>query len=442
MTTKFLPDTTHADPNNRAIDYRPIVIGIVAGEVSGDALGADLMRQINNLRDDIVWVGVGGSQMQAQGLTSVLDMNRLAVMGLVEVVKHLPDLFKARDEILAEFDKQKIDIFIGIDAPDFNLRLGKILKPKGIFCVQYVSPSIWAWREGRIDKIKQATDLVLCLFPFELPVYQKHQHPAVCVGHPLLNTIDTRLTTTPIEERRRELIWDNENLRQFFAKAYQGEMNNMIAVMPGSRTSEIKAILPKMLDAIRKLLVVDNTLCFVIPTVNQNHKTIVESYLETENSDLRRHVVVACDESQADFSQQIMAAADLVLLASGTATLEAMLLNRPMVVIYSMKPATYWLAKKLVKIPFVSLPNILAEEAIVPELIQDEANSDNICRVVQQMLKVQNYDEQLTALRQTSDWLREQSSVSPANAVINHWLIFLQAQSISHLAPPPQNLSH
>lgn len=404
------------------ITVRPIVIGIVAGEVSGDTLGADFMRQMNNLRDDIVWVGVGGTQMQAEGLSSVIDMNRLAVMGLVEVVRHLPDLFSARDEILAAFDQHKIDMFIGIDAPDFNLRLGKILKPKGIFCVQYVSPSIWAWREGRIEKIKQATDLVLCLFPFELPVYQKHNHPAVCVGHPLLKTIDPSLTDLPIEERRRELIWENDHLRQFFAKGTLEEINSLIAVMPGSRTSEIKSILPKMLLAINKLLVVDKTLCFIIPTVSQNHKTIVESYLENESATLRQQVVVSCDEHTPDFSQQVMAMSDLILLASGTATLEAMLLNRPMVVIYSMKPTTYWLAKKLIKIPYVSLPNILAGREIVPELIQDDANAENICRVVQQTIRVQNYDEQLANLQVTTAWLREQSSINPANAVIDGWL--------------------
>lgn len=402
--------------------YRPLVIGIVAGEVSGDALGADFMRQMNNIRDDIHWVGVGGSQMQAQGLTSVLDMSRLAVMGLAEVVAHLPDLLKARDEILTAFDAKNIDMFIGIDAPDFNLRLGKRLKAKDIFCVQYVSPSIWAWREGRIEKIKQATDLVLCLFPFELPVYQKHQHPAVCVGHPLLTGIRRDLIDTPIEERRRNLVWHNASLREFFAKGRQGELSHLIAVMPGSRTGEIKAILPKMLVAIKKLLVVDPTLCFIIPTVNQNHKAIVESYLENEPSDTRQHVAVCCDENQANFSQQVMASADLVLLASGTATLEAMLLKRPMVVIYSMHAMTYWLARRLVKIPYVALPNILAGREIVPELIQDDANAQNICRVVQQTLKVNNYNIQLNDLRHTSAWLREQSNTNPAFAVIDSWL--------------------
>lgn len=413
-TTRDLPAVNVA--------YRPLVIGIVAGEVSGDALGADFMRQMNNVRDDIVWVGVGGSQMQAEGLTSLVDMSRLAVMGLVEVLKHLPDLLRARDEILAAFDSANIDLFVGIDAPDFNLRLGKALKAKGVFSVQYVSPSIWAWREDRIEKIKHATHLVLCLFPFELPVYQKHGHPAVCVGHPLLNTMNPRLTSTPLLERRREVIWDNDGFHDFFGQDGFAEMSNLIAVMPGSRTGEIKAIFPKMLAAIKQLLVMDHSLCFIVPTVNQTHRDLVQAYVNKQPNAVRGRIAVSCDDTQADFSQQVMAVSDLVLLASGTATLEAMLLNRPMVVMYVMKNLTYQLAKRLVKIPYVSLPNILAGREIVPELIQDAATPENISRVVQQTLVPKAYDEQLSALAQTSATLHEQSNTNPAFAVLDGWL--------------------
>lgn len=406
--------------------YRPLVIGIVAGEVSGDALGADFMRQMNNLRSDIVWVGVGGRQMQAQGLHAIIDMSRLAVMGLVEVVAHLPDLFKAKDEILQAFFEQKIDLFIGIDAPDFNLRLGKKLKAHGIFSVQYVSPSIWAWRENRIHNIKKSTDLVLCLFPFELAVYEKHNHPAVCVGHPLLKTIDQRLITTSMLEKRLNMIWETPELKHFFAtfdkNPNKGEMSHLIAVMPGSRRGEISAILPKLLASMYQLYLTDNQLCFVIPTVNQNYKRIVQQYLQNEPSELQARVVVCCDETVADFSQRIMAISDLVLLASGTATLEAMLLNRPMVVIYSMKSVTYWLAKRLVKIPYVALPNILANKAIVPELIQHDANPDTIRRTVAQNLAIDTAKRQQTDLAKTSEWLRQQSNTNPAMAVLNAWL--------------------
>ncbi|WP_410471882.1 lipid-A-disaccharide synthase [Faucicola mancuniensis] len=406
---------------------KPLTIGIVAGEISGDALGADFMHQMNNLRDDITWVGVGGSKMQALGLKSIIDMSRLSVMGLVEVISHLSDLFAARDEILQTFFDKKIDIFVGIDAPDFNLRLGKKLKPTGVFCVQYVSPSIWAWREGRIHNIKQSTDLVLCLFPFELDVYQKHHHPAVCVGHPLLKTIDKKLLHTDVLDLRLNLIWENPYLHQFFAsfgKGKKDDMSHLIAVMPGSRRSEIASILPNMLESMHKLLLMDNQLCFIIPTINQNFKTMVEQYLQNEPNQLQERVVVCCDENIANFSQQIMAISDLILLASGTATLEAMLLNRPMVVTYTMKPLTYWLAKRLVKIDYVALPNILANKQIVPELIQDEATADNICRTVQQNLTPQKYQQQLHELSQTTQTLRQQSNVNPAVAVINAWFGF------------------
>nr|WP_202593260.1 lipid-A-disaccharide synthase [Moraxella macacae] len=406
--------------------YRPLVIGIVAGEVSGDVLGADFMRQMNNLCTDIVWVGVGGHQMQTEGLTSILDMSRLSVMGLLEVLSHLPDLFRAKDEILQVFFEQKIDMFIGIDAPDFNLRLGKVLKSRGVFSVQYVSPSIWAWRENRIHNIKKATDLVLCLFPFELAVYQKHNHAAVCVGHPLLKSIDNRLLTTSMLKKRLGMVWQNHELRQFFAgfdkNPNKGEMSYLIAVMPGSRRGEIEAMLPKLLASMYQLYLTDNQLCFVIPTVNQNYKSIVEQYLQNEPNELQDRVVVCCDETIADFSQRIMAISDLVLLASGTATLEAMLLNRPMVVIYSMKPMTYWLAKRLLKIEYVALPNILANKAIVPELIQDDATPDNIRRTVTQNLATDTAKNQQTNLANTSAWLRQQSNTSPAMAVLNAWL--------------------
>lgn len=343
----------------------PLVIGIVAGEVSGDSLGADFMQQMNALRDDIVWVGVGGSKMQAEGLQSIFPLARLAVMGLVEVLSQLSDLFKARRELLTAFADANIDWFIGIDAPDFNLRVAKKLKPKGIFCVQYVSPSIWAWRESRIHGIKAATDLVLCLFPFELPVYERHNHPAICVGHPLLHTIDQRLEHTPTNQLRSELVWHNDGLQQFFTTRF-AEVSQLICVMPGSRRGEITAILPLMLDGIQKLLLLDPNLCFIVPTVDQNHQYIVQEVIDKRSEQLRAAIVVVYDESLPAFSQQAMAASDIVLLASGTATLEAMLLERPMVVVYQLNNMTYQIVKRLVKVSYVALPNILANQAIVP----------------------------------------------------------------------------
>ena len=402
--------------------HKPLVIGIVAGEVSGDSLGADFMQQMNMLRDDIVWVGVGGSKMQAEGLQSIFPLARLAVMGLVEVLSQLSDLFKARRELLTAFKRANIDWFIGIDAPDFNLRVAKKLKPKGIFCVQYVSPSIWAWRESRIHGIKAATDLVLCLFPFELPVYERHHHPAICVGHPLLHTIDQRLENTPTNQLRSELVWHNDGLKQFFVERF-AEVSQLICVMPGSRRGEITAILPLMLDGIQKLLLLDPNLCFIVPTVDQNHQYIVQEVIDKCSEQLRAAIVVIYDDSQPDFSQQAMAASDIIMLASGTATLEAMLLERPMVVVYQLNNMTYQIVKRLVKVSYVALPNILANQAIVPELIQEQASGENICRTITQLLQPRAYAEQLQALVTTKQALQQQSNHDPAASVIEHWYL-------------------
>ncbi|GAF53614.1 LOW QUALITY PROTEIN: lipid-A-disaccharide synthase [Psychrobacter sp. JCM 18900] len=404
------------------INAMPLVIGIVAGEVSGDSLGADFMRQMNNLRDDIVWVGVGGTKMQAQGLHSIFPLERLAVMGLVEVMSQLPDLLKARRELLSAFKAANIDWFVGIDAPDFNLRVSKKIKPQGVFCVQYVSPSIWAWRESRIHNIKAATNLVLCLFPFELPVYERHNHPAICVGHPLLRTIDQVLIDTPINQRRSELVWDNDGLQQFFIERFD-DVSQLICVMPGSRRGEITAILPLMLDGIQKLILLDPKLCFIIPTVDQNHQYIVQEVIDQRSEQLREAIVVVYDDTQPEFSQHAMAASDIVMLASGTATLEAMLLERPMVVVYQLNQLTYQIAKRLVKVPYVALPNILANAPIVPELIQEQASGDNICRTVMRLLQPRAYAEQLHDLLVTKQSLQQQSNHEPANSVIEQWFI-------------------
>ncbi len=419
QTDLTVPFDTHEMAN---VAREPLVIGIVAGEVSGDSLGADFMQQMNNLRDDIVWVGVGGTKMQEQGLNSIFPLSRLAVMGLVEVMGQLPDLLKARRELLAAFKKADIDWFIGIDAPDFNLRVSKKLKPKGVFCVQYVSPSIWAWRESRIHNIKAATHLVLCLFPFELPVYERYKHPAICVGHPLMHTIDQSLLDIPINQRRSELVWHNDGLQQFFIERFD-EVSQLICVMPGSRRGEITAILPLMLDGIQKLLLLDPKLCFIIPTVDQNHQYIVQDVIDQRSEQLRAAIVVVYDDSQPTFSQQAMAASDIVMLASGTATLEAMLLERPMVVVYQLNQLTYQIAKRLVKVPYVGLPNILAATAIVPELIQEQASGDNICRTVMRLLQPRAYAEQLNALIQTKHLLQQQSNHEPANSVIEQWYL-------------------
>jgi lipid-A-disaccharide synthase len=270
--------------------------------------------------------------------------------------------------------------------------------------------------------IKAATDLVLCLFPFELTVYERYNHPAICVGHPLLRTLDKRLETTPINQLRSELVWHNDGLQQFFVERFEA-VSQLICVMPGSRRSEITAILPLMLDGIQRLLLVDSKLCFIIPTVDQNHQYIVQEVVDKRSEQLRAAIVVVFDDTQPDFSQQAMAASDLIMLASGTATLEAMLLERPMIVVYQLNQMTYQIAKRLIKVPYVALPNILAGQPIVPELLQEQATGENICRTFTQLLQPRAYQEQLQALIATKQKLQQQSSYEPAHSIIEQWYL-------------------
>ncbi|MDO5651208.1 MAG: lipid-A-disaccharide synthase [Moraxella sp.] len=411
----FVADNIDDSTDNNAPS---LTIGIVAGEISGDSLGADFMHKMSAIHPNIRWVGVGGTQMSQAGLVSVIDMARLSVMGLVEVVKHLPGLLQAKREILTAFDKANIDIFVGIDAPDFNLRLGKALKPQGVFCVQYVSPSVWAWREGRIRTIKQATDLVLCLFPFELAVYERHQHPAVCVGHPLLQSIRPPFYKDDITASLRSL----ESLEHTDILAH----SPLICVMAGSRVSEINAILPTLLGGIS--LLQDMDFWAILPVVNAEHAALVQTLIHTHSPQLTDRLHTVFDDGDFDnsthqlsISQSVMAISDITVLASGTATLEAMLLHAPMVVIYKLAPLTYVIAKHLVKIPYVSLPNILAYEQtgtpIVPELIQDNATFDNIATNVRAVLN--DTSIQINTLVATAKCTREQSQYNPAMAVLN-----------------------
>lgn len=416
--------------------HKTLTIGIVAGEVSGDALGADFMHKMNALHN-VRWVGVGGNAMIQAGLETIFDINRLAVMGLVEVIKHLPDLLAAKKEILSVFGRENIDIFIGIDAPDFNLRISKALKQqsllKPVFCVQYVSPSIWAWRENRIHAIKKATDLVLCLFPFELSVYNKHHHPAVCVGHPLLHQLDpSPLTQT-------------ENY-QLFLQMFAKELGDLpapisttarpICVMAGSRMSEIQAMLDTMIQTMQQLEM-HGDFCYIMPVVNQAHTKFIQNALHTKAPSLlnKTHILFNPNKTAPTISQYAMNACQLVLLASGTATFEALLLHRPMVVIYKVSPLTYLFAKQLVKIPYYALPNILSHNQtglpIVPELIQSNANAAAISQNVLDVLS--NIDDQQAKLKQTTQTLKKDSHTNPAQAVLT---AFLKNQTTQTTNPP------
>lgn len=325
----------------------PLHIALLAGEASGDLLGAPLLQALRERLPHARFSGVGGPAMQAAGLHSLIDMERLSVMGLVEVLRHLPDILAAERALLGHWAADPPGVFIGIDAPDFNLRIARALHARGVRTVHYVSPSLWAWKEKRIHKIRRCIDLMLCLFPFETAVYDKHGVAAVCVGHPLRD----RLRMVPAAEARAALGLSPQA--------------RILGLFPGSRRGEVRRLLPVFLETWQRLQAADPTLQAVL-SLRQPPDKASAALLAT-----LPHV----HRFDAD-SATLMAASDALLLASGTITLEAALLNRPMVVAYRVHPVSAALARalKLLKINRFSLPNLLAGADIVPECMQEECN--------------------------------------------------------------------
>ena len=322
-------------------------IALLAGEASGDLLGAPLLQALRERLPHARFSGVGGPAMQAAGLHSLIDMERLSVMGLGEELRHLPDILAAERALLAHWAADPPDMFIGIDAPDFNLRIARALHARGVRTVHYVSPSLWAWKEKRIHKIRRCIDLMLCLFPFETAVYDKHGVAAVCVGHPLRD----RLRMVPAAEARAALGLPPQA--------------RILGLFPGSRRGEVRRLLPVFLETWQRLQAADPALQAVL-SLRQPPDKASAALLAT---------LLHVHRFDAD-SATLMAASDALLLASGTITLEAALLNRPMVVAYRVHPVSAALARalKLLKINRFSLPNLLAGADIVPECMQEECN--------------------------------------------------------------------
>lgn len=370
---------------------RKIKVALVAGEVSGDILGGALMRELRGQHPDIEFIGVGGPQMQEQGLQSFFPMERLAVMGLVEVLGRLPELLKRRKQLLEYMLHEQPDVFIGIDAPDFNLDLELKLREQGIKTVHYVSPSVWAWRQKRVLKIKQACDLMLCLLPFEASFYEEHQVPVRFVGHPLADSIALEHDQG---RGRRQLGLDLEA--------------PLVALMPGSRGSEVARLGGLFLQTARLLHQHNSELRFVMPAANALRREQLENMLKSFPE-----VPVTLLEGQ---SQLALQACDAVLIASGTATLEAMLFKRPMVVAYRLAGLTYRILKLMVKSRYFALPNLLAGEALVPELIQQAATADNLACAVEQQLR--DGSRQAGRFLELHQQLRLNASSEAAKAVL------------------------
>lgn len=358
----------------------PLKVYLVAGEVSGDILGADLMRALRARYPQAEFRGLGGEGMVNAGLTSLYPLETLSVMGLVEVLKHLPRLIKVRRHLYQDALAWGADLMVGIDAPDFTLGLEKKLRQKGVKTVHYVSPSVWAWRQGRIKGIRQSVDLMLTLLPFEADFYHQHQVPVAFVGHP---TAD-RLPLTP----------DRDAARHKLALPLSSPV---LALLPGSRGSEVERMAPIFLATAQQLKAHDPTLRFLLPAATPaRYQQLSELLNEMPVDDLQLL------EGQAD---QALTAADCALLASGTVALEAMLCKTPMVVAYRLAPMTWWLAQKLVKTPYVSLPNLLAQSSLVPERLQDQASPEQLSQDIQQWL---DHPSQREALSQTFTQLHAQ----------------------------------
>ncbi|ENX01251.1 lipid-A-disaccharide synthase [Acinetobacter sp. CIP 101934] len=354
---------------------RKLKIGIVVGEVSGDTLGASLIRRFREQGIDAEFEGIGGPQMMAEGFKSYYPMDILSVMGIVEVLKDIRKLFAVRDGLLETWTKDPVDVFIGIDAPDFNLRLSKSIKQRQlpIKTVQYVSPSVWAWRQGRVHGIKASIDLVLCLFPFEKVFYQKWQVPAAFVGHPLASQLPIQ---NPLVEAKQELGLDP-------AQKY-------IALLPGSRRGEIERLGPLVLDTAQILQQKHPEYIFLIPAINDARKQQIQALLQTYPESLQAQIrLMENTGSDSKIGRQVMNAADIVALASGTATLEAMLLHRPMVTFYKLHWLTYRIVKLLVKIQYYSLPNIIAGKKVIQELIQSEATPENLAAEIEALMNIE-----------------------------------------------------
>ena len=324
------------------------LFAIIAGELSGDILGAGLIRALRERYPEARFIGVCGPEMQAAGGESLFPMERLSVMGLTEVLPRLPELFRLRRLLVDTLLRERPAVVITIDSPDFTLRVARPLHEQGLRTVHYVSPSVWAWRKGRIKAIKAAIDHMLTLLPFEARFYEENDLPVTFVGHPLADMIP---------------------LQPDVAGARAGldlpETGRVLAVLPGSRGGEVRKLLPDFLAAVRLLRADDPALTVVIPAATPEREAEISTALEQAGLDDQVRLV-------SGQSRTVMAAADVVLMASGTATLEGTLLKKPMVVGYRVGAITYAIARRLVSLDNIALPNLLSTTPMIPELLQND----------------------------------------------------------------------
>lgn len=379
---------------------RPRRIALVAGEASGDILGEGLISELRHRFPDAEFAGIGGEGMRAAGLDAWFDANELAVMGLAEVLRHLPRLLRLRRELRERLLAWQPDVFIGIDAPDFNLGVERWLKQRGVRTVHYVSPSVWAWREKRAQKIGQSADRVLCLFPMEPAIYARHGVDAHFVGHPLADEMPLEPDRTGA---RAALALDADR--------------PLLALLPGSRVGEIQRLAGDFLGAAARVLAAEPRLQIVAPMASAHARRAFEQVLAGHPDAAALAPALALIDGQA---RTLMRASDVILLASGTATLEAMLAKRPMVVAYKVAALTYALVKGLgmLKVDYYSLPNVLAGERVVPELMQHDCTPDKLAAATLALFRDPNAEASLAnRFRTLHEQLRQDASARAADAV-------------------------
>lgn len=378
------------------MQQKKMVIGIVAGEASGDLLGSHLIEALKAARADLEFVGIGGPKMQSAGMNVMFPMEKLAVNGYVEVLKHYREIVGIRNKLRSYFLANKPDLFIAIDAPDFNLDLELVLKQHGIPTVHYVSPSIWAWRGERIHKIKRAVSRMLCLFPHEAKIYQDAGVAVDFVGHPLADML-------PDMPKRAEM---RETMRLPLAA-------KVFALLPGSRQSEVRNLAETYIATAKIILQSLPDARFLVPLVSRETRRIFEQALYDFDGEQLPFTLLF------GHAQDAMIAADMVLVASGTATLECALLKRPMVITYRLPRLTWWMMKRKGYLPYVGLPNVLCGRFVVPELLQHDATPQNLAQAMLNLLNDKNAVAELenifTDLHQT---LRQDTAQKAAAAIL------------------------
>ena len=375
----------------------PVRIAMVAGEASGDLLASHLMAALKAKLPDAVFYGIGGPKMQALGFDAWWPMEKLAVMGYVDALKHYREISGIRRQLKKRLLDIRPDIFIGVDAPDFNLGLETSLKSAGVKTIHYVSPSIWAWRGGRIKKIARAVNRVLALFPMEPPLYEKEHIPVTYVGHPLADIIPLQTSKQAVREKLA------------LHRDYP-----IFGMLPGSRQGELAMMADTFVQTAK--LICERFLpnaIFVVPLATR------ETRLQFEAAIYRQQAGEVPFRLLFGHAQDALGAADVSLVASGTATLEAALIKRPMVITYKIAKFSYWLMKRMAYLPYVGLPNVLAGRFVVPEILQDEATPESLAEA---LVKLYEDKENAAAVEDAFTdihlQLRQNTAEKAANAVI------------------------